>query len=61
MLPEIYCTTYCNHGHEVETGEPVDHECITIPPEALAAEIDGDFDKAARLMQPARKGSIRHD
>ena len=47
----IYCTTFCNHGHYVDTGEPVDHECITIPPEALAAEMNGDFEGAISLMK----------
>lgn len=48
--PEIYCTTFCNHGHIVETGEPVDHECAILDPEALRAEIRGDFDEALRIL-----------
>lgn len=47
----FYVTTYCNFAHEVETGEPIDHECIQIPPEALKAEMDGDYDRAIEIMQ----------
>ena len=49
--PDIYCTTYCNHGHDVETGDPVDHDCYNIPPEALEAEMDGDIPLAIEIMQ----------
>lgn len=47
----IYCTTYCNRGHFVQTGRPVDHECYIIPPKALQAEMAGDFDRATEIMQ----------
>jgi len=53
-VTDIYCTTYCNFGHDVETGEPIDHECITIPPAALQAEMDGDFEKAQELLYGRR-------
>lgn len=46
----IYCSTYCNFGHYVKTGNPVKHECRIIPPAALAAEMRGDFETAIRLM-----------
>jgi hypothetical protein len=55
MAMKIYCTTYCNHGHRVSDGKPVDHECITIPPKALQAEIDGDFEKAIDIMEKRGK------
>jgi hypothetical protein len=51
----IYCTTYCNRGHVVQTGRPVGHECRVIPPKALRAEIDGDFKLAIEILsQPER-------
>ena len=53
--PEVYCTTYCNFGHDVETGEPVDHECYPIPPEALEAEMAGNFELAIKLMKHSRE------
>jgi hypothetical protein len=51
MSTGIYCSTYCNFGHDVETGKPIDHECIIIPPEALAAEMGGDYERAIELMR----------
>ncbi len=50
MEKRIYCTTYCNFGHYVATGAPVQHECRTIPPKALKAEMDGDFGLAIKIM-----------
>lgn len=50
---KVYCTTYCNKGHYVDTGKPVKHECRTIPPKALALEITGDYEGAIALMQKA--------
>jgi hypothetical protein len=46
----IYCTSYCNHGHRVRDGKPVAHECIVIPPKALALEIAGDIAGAIELL-----------
>lgn len=48
---KIYCTSYCNQGHRVKDGMPVDHECRVIPPKALKAEIEGDVTKAIDIMQ----------
>jgi len=47
----IYCTTYCNQGHDLRTGHPVGHECRIIPPAALAAERADDFETAQRILQ----------
>jgi hypothetical protein len=52
----IYATTYCNKGHYVATGKPVKHECITIPPAALKAEMEGDYEKAIEIMSKRRRG-----
>ena len=34
----IYCTSFCNFGHVVATGRPIDHECYIIPSKLLIAE-----------------------
>lgn len=49
--PRFWCTTYCNFAHDLDSGEPLDHECRCIPPEALEAEIRGDFEEAIQLLQ----------
>ena len=51
---DIYCSTYCNFGHDMDTGEPVDHECIDIPPEVLEAERDGDVNRAIALWKTSQ-------
>lgn len=50
----VYCTTYCNHGHRLSDGKPVDHECHVLPPKALQAEREGDYERAAELIRAAR-------
>lgn len=50
---QIFCTSYCNQGHYVASGLPVEHECLVIPPAALAAEMAGDFETACMLLQRA--------
>lgn len=54
-MSQVYCTTYCNFGHDVGSGDPVDHECHNIPPEALEAEMAGDFDTAIELLQGKKR------
>ena len=54
MRIEVYCTSFCNHGHVVSTGKPVEHECYILPPKAIAAEIRGDYDKANDLIHAAK-------
>ena len=49
-MSDFYVSTYCNFAHDMETGEPIDHECVLIPPKALDAEREGDFDKAIEIM-----------
>ena len=36
---EIYCTSFCNMGHNIRTGRPIAHECYIIPPKLLKAEM----------------------
>ena len=41
MSRQIYCTTFCNFGHYVDTGRPIGHECRIIPPRLLRKEMSG--------------------
>lgn len=50
----IYHTSYCNHGHVLETGKPVEHECYVLPPEALLAEQQQDFERSEMLISAAK-------
>lgn len=50
----IYCTTYCNKGHRLKDGKPVAHECYVLPPVALKAEMEGDFEKAQEILSNAK-------
>ena len=51
---KVYATTYCNHGHMLENGKPVSHECYVLPPAALEAECAGDFELAAQIISAAK-------
>lgn len=55
----IYTSTYCNQGHYMDTGRPIGHECRIIPPAALRAERDGDFEKAIEIMNASPKVVVR--
>ena len=50
----VYCTTYCNHGHRTSDGKPVGHECHVLPPKAIQAEREGDYEHAIELIQAAK-------
>lgn len=52
-LPKFYVSTYCNFPHRMRDGRPLRHECRMIPPAALRAERDGDYEKAIAIMQKA--------
>lgn len=47
----IYCTSYCNKGHRLSDGKPVEHECRIIPPAALRAEMEGRFEEAIEILE----------
>lgn len=53
IVNPFYATTYCNCGHYVKTGRPYQHECRTIPPAALRAERDGNFEEAMLILNQA--------
>ena len=42
MARQIYCTSFCNFGHDLDTGRPIGHECYVIWPSLLKAEIERD-------------------
>lgn len=50
----IYCTTFCNSGHRLTDGKPVDHECYVLPPAALEAERKNDFESAWAIIEAVR-------
>ena len=49
--PYSYYSTYCNKGHRMRDGKPIEHECRIIPPAALWAERELDFDRASEIMR----------
>ena len=53
-MAEFYVTTFCNFAHRVSDGEPIDHECYVLPPEAIKAEMEGDYDKANEILSGGR-------
>jgi hypothetical protein len=46
---DVYCTSFCNHGHQLSNGHPVNHECYILKPEALSLERRGMIE-AAQIM-----------
>lgn len=38
---KIYCTSFCNQGHDLQDGEPVGHECYVLNPAKLKQEAEG--------------------
>jgi hypothetical protein len=54
---KIYMTSYCNKGHDLETGKPVNHDCYVLPVDALKAEMDGDTGRSINILsaQTVRK------
>lgn len=50
---DVYCTTFCNMGHDLKTGKPVDHECYILNPLELAKEKLGLYGYEPKLL-PAR-------
>ena len=50
----VYCTSFCNHGHDIMTGRPIDHECYILNPLALKAERNGDMELAQKLWTKGR-------
>jgi hypothetical protein len=55
----IFCTSFCNHGHDLKTGRPIDHECYVLNPKALQAERGGDTELAVKLLSGKRGPIVR--
>lgn len=56
---KIWCTSFCNYGHDLSTGRPIRHECYIIPPRLLRAERELDnFTDVMEVWRPwyANKG-----
>ncbi|OHD23660.1 MAG: hypothetical protein A2Y38_23470 [Spirochaetes bacterium GWB1_59_5] len=51
---QIYLTSYCNQGHEVATGKPVNHECHILPPAALLLEMADRLPEAVEALAAGR-------
>ena len=49
-----YCTSFCNFGHDLNTGVPMEHECFILPPYSLALEVVGAFAEAQEAIQKAK-------
>lgn len=52
--PKIFCTSFCNHGHRLNDGKPVAHECYVLPPAALDHERNDNYLYAAQAIDRAR-------
>jgi len=65
-LEPVYCTSYCNQGHSLIDGAPIDHECRKIPVYLLEAEKEDKpgyteqfFDWAEKHRKPHKGRPIR--
>lgn len=47
----VYCSTFCNFGHNIATGKPVDHECARLNVVKFALEREGRFDEIVGSIQ----------
>lgn len=59
-MSDIYCTSFCNHGHRLVDGKPVAHECFILPTEALHAERAGDLEKTQKILSGWKKRRTHH-
>lgn len=39
----IYCSSFCNRGHKLSNGMPVDHQCYVLDPRLLQKEREGEM------------------
>jgi hypothetical protein len=54
-----YVSSYCNQSHRTIDGKPVEHECRIIPPAALRAEAEGDYERANEIMRSRKVRMMR--
>ena len=50
----VYCTTFCNQGHDMKDGKPIGHECYILSPAKLAQEASGIFPDSPMPIEPRR-------
>jgi hypothetical protein len=44
---------YCGRPHQIIDGLPIAHRCRVVPPEAIAAALRGDFQRAISVFATA--------
>jgi hypothetical protein len=49
---KVYCTSFCNKGHNLKTGRPVAHECYILDPKKLRAEANGEQVEGSMIKLP---------
>lgn len=59
-LPEVrtggvFQTSFCNHGHRLSNGVPINHECYVLNPDALEHERQGDVAGAIGIGMHVRR------
>ena len=50
----VYCTSFCNFGHRLDTGRPVGHECYILDPKKLQAEARGESVEGRMVKEPVQ-------
>lgn len=45
---DVYCTSFCNQGHRLSNGHPVNHECYVLKTDALRLEREGKVEDALK-------------
>lgn len=58
---DVYLTSFCNNGHRLSNGHPVNHECWILRPDALRLEREDRVPEAVatgvrtdRILNPRR-------
>lgn len=54
-MNDFFLTSYCNQYHRVSDGKPLNHECYILPPAALRAEWDENYEKAQELLSKMKR------
>ncbi len=54
----VYLTSFCNQGHEIRTGKPVEHECYVLVPAAIRAEMDDKVTEYLASGAPVHHGRV---
>lgn len=54
----LFTTTYCNQAHDLDTGNPVNHECYVLPVKVLELERDGKHSEATAILSCIKRPKI---